>query len=51
MTLFRLRVGRGFPWVQLEICGHRVHHGLIGLALAVHDGRDWRRWIPDLLGH
>lgn len=36
------------------IRGHRVHHGLVGLiigvALVVEDRRDWRRWIPDLLG-
>lgn len=28
----------------------RIHHGLVGLLLLVHDAKDWQVWIRDLTG-
>jgi hypothetical protein len=37
---------------RLWVCDRRVHHGLVGLALAglgaalmIHDRSDWRVWL------
>jgi predicted nucleic acid-binding protein len=39
---------------QVFVKGHRLHHGLVGAVailagavLAVHDRKDFTRWIPD----
>jgi hypothetical protein len=41
---------------QVFVKGRRLHHGLVGaiaitagLVLAVHDRKDFTRWIPDVL--
>jgi hypothetical protein len=33
------------------IANRRVHHGLLGLALMLHDWHDHRVWIRDLIKH
>ena len=33
------------------IFGRRIHHGLIGLLLIVHDRHDARVWIRDFVKH
>lgn len=53
MTVMRLVAvtwprGRG---PQLRVAGCRVHHGLLGLVLLLHDWRDRRRWLVDLIPH
>lgn len=44
------------PGMKFYVRTHRVHHGFtgmvftaIGLTLAIHDRRDWRRWLKDLV--
>lgn len=44
------------PGMKFYVRTHRVHHGftgivftMVGLALAIHDRRDWRRWLKDLV--
>ncbi len=41
---------------KLYVLGHRLHHGTtgcvltaIGVALAVHDRADVRKWFPDFI--
>lgn len=33
------------------VFGRHIHHGLIGMLLMLHDRRDWRCWLPDLVWH
>lgn len=51
-----IRVSRTSSGFRLYVAGRRTHHGLIGSALAalgsalaIHDRRDWRRWLSDFL--
>jgi hypothetical protein len=37
--------------LRCYLLGRRVHHGLIGLALIVHDRKDRGRWLSDFLKH
>jgi hypothetical protein len=41
---------------RVYIVGHRIHHGFtgcvltaLGICLAVHDRKDYRRWLKDLV--
>ena len=36
---------------RVTVFGHRVHHGLIGLVLLLHDRHDARVWLRDLIKH
>ena len=33
---------------RLWVLGRRVHHGALGVLIALHDVRDIRRWASDL---
>lgn len=48
---FRHTPGKRFPGYEVRVVGCRVHHGLIGLVLVVHDIKDWRKWLIDLIPH
>lgn len=41
-----LRV-RLLPTPRCYLLGRRVHHGLVGLLLVLHDVRDFRVWVRD----
>lgn len=40
-----------FRPVRCYVFGRRVHHGLIGLVLLLHDRHDYRVWLRDLVAH
>jgi hypothetical protein len=44
MTALRITIHPPRLW----ILNHRIHHGLLGLLLLIHDHRDWRHWLSDL---
>lgn len=44
------------PGMKFYVRTHRIHHGFtgcfltfVGIVLALHDRRDWRRWFKDLV--
>lgn len=36
---------------RVYVFGHRIHHGLVGLILLLHDRNDWKVWVKDLVMH
>ena len=56
MRVVRVQTSRNWKGRRIYLVGHRVHHGAtgcsliaLGMILAYHDRRDWRRWIADLV--
>jgi len=43
--MIRIKLWPPRVWIR----GHRIHHGLIGLLLCLHDIHDWRVWITDFI--